>query len=200
MLPHKPSGPLQRSSSNILHHPQACRRQHRRRFHRLELSPPLPRNRRTPPRREDAQGAQSVSQLIRSSAPLSPQLRAVAQFQDRSRARLYAMDSEELGMVNAGAVVVSQTATPPILAAEEVVLEEVPEQEVPLVASREDTGLLPDGQSDAKALLDSSSGPGSVSILYFLPSPSLSRFDWRSEYEGENGRRREERREEENGK
>ena len=49
--------------------------------------------------------------------------RAVAQFQDRSRARLYAMDSEELGMVNAGAVVVSQTATPPILAAEEVVLE-----------------------------------------------------------------------------
>ena len=58
MLPHKPSGPLQRSSSNILHHPQACRRQQRRRFHRLELSPPLPRNRRTPPRREDAQGAQ----------------------------------------------------------------------------------------------------------------------------------------------
>ena len=129
-------------------------------------------------------------------------LSAVAQFQDRSRARLYAMDSEELGMVNAGAVVVSQTATPPILAAEEVVLEEVPEQEVPLVASREDTGLLPDGQSMPRPSSTLLLVPGSVSIFYFLPSPSsLSRFEWRrSEYEEENGRRREERREEENGK
>ena len=92
------------------------------------------------------------------------------------------MDSEESGMVMVNAtgavVVVSQTATPPILAAEEVVLEEVPEQEVPLVASREDTGLLPDGQSMPRPSSTLLLVPGSVSIFYFLPSPSsLSRFE-----------------------
>ena len=109
------------------------------------------------------------------------------------------MDSEESGMVmvNAtGAVVVSQTATPPILAAEEVVLEEVPEQEVPLVASREDTELLPDGQRMPRPSSTLLLVPGSVSILYFSLLPRLSRgLNW-SEYEEENGRRREERREE----